>query len=252
MCGKWFKNKNFYIALGMSLLPLLAGILLCLTDGRSVLQVSLPASVWDNPASAWSDELYYYKQAEAVIHHGVPQGFFGYNESRADYLSFATWSPVVLLPYVAWGLLFGWNLYSPVLCNIFLSMLAVFLFVWLTKPDKKQCIMLALMVTASLFSARYMLSGMSETICSFWAVLYLGLGINYGKEQKTYKLVLLFLIVGVMTLIRPYYLIFMLLPAYYAFVKFRLPGVFVSLGGILGFGILYFVISEKFLSLIHI
>lgn len=246
MCGKWFKNKFFYTALGMSLLPLLAGILLCLADGRSVLHVSLSASVWDNPASSWSDELYYYKQAEAVIHHGFPQGFFGYNESRADYLSFATWSPVVLLPYVIWGLLFGWNLYSPILCNIFLSMLAVFLFVWMTKPDKKQCMMLGVMYVSSLFSARYMLSAMSETSCSFWAILYLGLCINYGKEQKTSKLVFLFLIVGVMTLIRPYYLIFMLLPAYYAFVKFRLPSVFVSIGAVLGFGILYFVISEKF------
>ena len=35
------------------------------------------------PASAWSDEVYYAKQLSAVVTHGVPQGYFGFNESHA-------------------------------------------------------------------------------------------------------------------------------------------------------------------------
>ena len=32
------------------------------------------------PASAWSDEVYYAKQLSAVVTHGVPQGYFGFNK----------------------------------------------------------------------------------------------------------------------------------------------------------------------------
>lgn len=239
MVRKIAEHKNFIKALGMSLIPLLAGIIFCLADGKTLLQVFLPASVWN-------DELFYYKQVEAVVNCGIPQGFFGFNESTARYISFAAWSPAVLVPYILWGFLFGWNLFSPILCNIFLSMLAMFFFVHLLKPEKKQCIALAVLYLASLFTTRYMLSGMSETICSFWAVLYLGLAFGYQKEEKKSRLVLLFLVVGMMTLIRPYYLILILLPAYYSIKKYRLWAVFVSLGAFCGFSVLYFILSKNF------
>ena len=43
------------------------------------------------PASAWSDEVYYAKQLSAVVTHGVPQGYFGFNESHAEIGRFAAW-----------------------------------------------------------------------------------------------------------------------------------------------------------------
>lgn len=234
-----FRNKRLMWALGMALVPLLGGILLCLAYGKDIFQVYLPASVWN-------DELFYYKQVEAVLNCGFPQGFFGFNESHAQYLSFAAWSPVVLIPYLLWGLVFGWNLMSPIFCNILLSMAAVFLFVYLTKSNWKQCIALGIMYLGSLFTTRYMLSGMSETICIFWAVLYLGLCINYREAQKRYKLVLLFAVVGIMALIRPYYLIFILLPAFFAIRKYRWRAAALSLAAIAGIGVLYVFISGRF------
>ncbi len=239
MVQKLKKNENWIKALAMALVPLAAGILYCLGEGKSIFQIFLPASVWN-------DELFYYKQVEAVVNCGIPQGFFGFNESTARYLSFAAWSPVVLIPYILWGFLFGWNLMSPVFCNIFLSMLAMFLFVYLARPEKRQCIALAIMYLASLFTTRYMLSGMSENICSFWAIIYLGLVFHYRKEEKNSCLIGMFLIVGIMTLIRPYYLIFILLPAYYAIKKYRLKGVVVSTAALGVFASVYFVISKNF------
>lgn len=233
------KYPNFIKAVIMSFVPLAAGCLLCAFYGKGIWDLSLIVS-------EWNDELFYYKQVEAVLSHGIPQGYFGFDESHAVHLSMAAWSPVLLMPYLLWGLLFGWNLLSPILCNIFFSMLAVFLFTYLTKPSRKQCIALGVLYTLSLFTTRYMLSGMAEATCAFWLIVYLGFLINYRQEEKTWKLVVLFVLVGIVTLIRPYYLIFILLPAYFLFQKNKLWGIVVSLLAMGGFSILYFAITKNF------
>ena len=51
------------------------------------------------PASAWSDEVYYVKQLSAVVTHGAPQGYFGFNESHAEVGRFAAWGPAVFYLY---------------------------------------------------------------------------------------------------------------------------------------------------------
>lgn len=233
------KKPNLIKAVILSLVPLLAGVLLCALDGRTILDIYLPVS-------DWNDELMYYKQVEAVVEYGIPQGFFGYDESRAMHLSFGTWNPLLLLPYVVWGLLFGWNLMSPILCNIVLMMVAVFCFVLLTKPGKKQGAFLAILYTAALFITRYCLSAMAESILIFYAVLYLGLCISYQEEEKNYKLVCSFVLVVMMTLLRPYFLIFILFPGYMLFRKNKILGVAVTIITGVGATALYFVITEKF------
>ena len=123
------KYNRILCAFLMALVPLAAYVVTCAIDGKSVLDVYLPASTWN-------DELYYYKLVEAILEHGYPMGFYGFNESHALKLSFAAWSPVLLLPWVIWGFLFGWNLMSPVICNMVMMCLAVFIFTYLTKPKK--------------------------------------------------------------------------------------------------------------------
>ena len=66
----------------MALLPLLCALAACALEGRSLLEVYLPAS-------EWNDELFYYKQVEGILAHGYPYGYFGFNESHALQLSFA-------------------------------------------------------------------------------------------------------------------------------------------------------------------
>ncbi len=239
MIEKIRKNPNFIKALLLSLLPLAAGSLLCLFSGKTILDVYLPAS-------EWNDEIIYYKQVEAVVNYGIPQGFFGYDESRALHLSFGTWNPVLLLPFMLWGLLFGWNLLSPILCNTVLMMFAVFFFVLLTKPDRRQTAALGILYLTSLFTTRYMLSTMAETILIFYAVVFLGLCISYQEEEKNYKLVLSYILVVLMTLGRPYLLVFILFPAYLLFRKNKVLGVLVTLLTILGSAGLYFAITANF------
>lgn len=207
----WLKSQNgtaLIKALLLALLPALCCLVYCASQGRSLWEVYLPSS-------EWNDELFYYKQVEGIINYGYPQGYFGFNESRALKLSFAAWSPVLVFPWIIWGLVFGWNLMSPVLCNIFLMTLCVFLFVWLTRPTWKQLGVLAVLFCLYTPFVRYMLSVMPEVICFSMLILFYGLAVNYLRRERGYKLALLFLLSGVMTLMRPYMLLFMLLPAFF-------------------------------------
>ena len=217
----WWKEDNRYLtmikAVLMALLPVLCCLVHCGMQGRSIGDVYLPSS-------EWNDELFYFKQVEGIVNYGYPQGYFGFNESHALKLSFAAWSPVLVFPWILWGLLFGWNLMAPVICNIVLLTLAVFLFVWLVKPTWKQLGILTLLFCLYTPFARYMLSGMPEIICFSMLIVFYGLAMNYLTREKGYKLALLFVMAGLLTLMRPYMLLFLLLPMYLWIRKSRWKG----------------------------
>lgn len=219
--SSWWKqdkrNITLLKALLLAALPVLCCLVRCVSEGRTIGEVWLPAC-------EWNDELFYYKQVEGIIHYGYPQGYFGFNESHALKLSFAAWSPVLVFPWILWGFLFGWNLLSPVICNIVLLTITCFLFVWLVRPTWKQLGILTLLFCLYTPFTRYMLSGMPEIICFSMLILFYALAINYLNRVRGYKLVLLFIMASVMTLMRPYLLLFMLLPAYLWIRKARWKG----------------------------
>lgn len=190
----------------LALLPVVCCMVYCAMQGKSIGDVYLPCS-------EWNDELFYFKQVEGIVNYGYPQGYFGFNESHALKLSFAAWSPVLVFPWIFWGVLFGWNMMSPVICNIFLMTLACFLFVWLVKPGWKQLGITSLLFCLYTPFVRYMLSAMPEVICFSLLIIFYSLAINYLNRERTVKLVILFVLSGLFTLMRPYALLFMLLPA---------------------------------------
>lgn len=199
------KHKYLLRAVLMSLLPLFCCLITCASQGKSIGQVYLPAS-------EWNDELFYFKQVEGMVKFGYPYGYFGFNESHALKLSFAAWSPVLVFPWIIWGLVFEWNLLSTVLCNIVLMMLSTFCYVLLVKPTWKQLGILTILFCLFTPFTRYMLSGMPEVICFSLLIIFYGLSVSDLREKKTWKLVLLFVISSLLTLMRPYMLLFMLLP----------------------------------------
>jgi hypothetical protein len=226
----WRQNDRLptlYKSLLLGLLPLACALLYCLFRGKSIGDIYLPDSLWN-------DELFYFEQVESILAYGYPRGYFGFNESHAMYLSFAAWSPVLVFPWVLWGLFFGWNMLSPILCNIFLLCAACFAFVWLVKPSWKKVGVLAALFCLYTPFTRYMLSAMPEIICFSMMIVFYGLALNYLASEKTYKLVLLFVMSGLMTLMRPYLLLFVLLPALLWILKGKWKAVFGSAGIVLG------------------
>ena len=195
-------------ALLLALLPVLCCVVASAMQGRSIGETYLPSS-------EWNDELFYYKQVESIVKYGYPQGYYGFNESHGLKLSFAAWSPVLVLPWIVWGFLFGWNLLSPVICNILLMTVAVFWFAWLTKPTWKQTGVLVLLFCLYTPFVRYMLSGMPEIICISHLIVFYGLAVSYRRDERIWKLVGMFALSGLLTLMRPYMLLFLLLPVYF-------------------------------------
>ena len=175
----WWKQDKRYMtllkAVLMALLPLLCCLVRTAAEGRSIGQVYLPSS-------EWNDELFYFKQVEGIVNYGFPRGYFGFNESHALQLSFAAWSPVLVFPWILWGLLFGWNLLSPVICNIVLLTITMFVFVWLVKPTWKQLGILTVLFSLYSLFVRYMLSGMPEVIC--FSLLILFYAVSYHPDDE--------------------------------------------------------------------
>ena len=130
------KNKRIVTTILAALIPIIA----CISYG--ILQ-----GIWIGdfylPASEWNDEVLYFKQIEGVINYGIPQGYFGYNESTAKELNFSAWSPITLILYVLWGRVFGWSYNAPVICNIVLIGIGLAFLVYKVKMNYMQLGVLA-------------------------------------------------------------------------------------------------------------
>lgn len=234
------KHENVLAAAFMALLPILSCLAACAMEGRSISEVYLPAS-------EWNDELIYYKLVEGIVNFGCPQGYFGFNESHSMAGSYAAWSPVLVWPWVLWGLLFGWNLLSPIVCNIVLLSLAMFLYVWLVRPTKKQLGILTILFVAFTPFTRYMMAGMPEVICFAMVIVTYALAVNYLQKEQAGKLAVLFVLTALMTLMRPYLIVFMLLPMYFLFRKKKWLGLLLN-GVILGVTAIAYVLIKKYMS----
>lgn len=234
------KHIRLYKALLMALLPLVVCIITCAVQGYAI---------WDAyiPASDWNDELFYFKQVDGMVKYGYPYGYFGFNESHAEVLSFAAWSPVLVWPWLIWGFLFGWNLMSPIYCNILIMMVAVFLFVWITKPNWKQMIKIAVLFAAFPLFTRYMLSVMPECTCFGMLIVFFGCAYAYMQEEKKGHLIGMFVLASLLTLMRPYMIVFLILPALLMVFKKKWTGVLIS-GGVAGATGIVYVLIKKFLA----
>lgn len=237
----WWKQDKRYMtllkAVLMALLPLLCCLVRTAAEGRSIGQVYLPSS-------EWNDELFYFKQVEGIVNYGFPRGYFGFNESHALQLSFAAWSPVLVFPWILWGLLFGWNLLSPVICNIVLLTITMFVFVWLVKPTWKQLGILTVLFSLYSLFVRYMLSGMPEVICFSLLILFYGLAMSYLKKESRGKLIAMLVISVLLTLMRPYMLLFLALACYFWICRNKKAGWIGSILIVAATGITYALIKH--------
>ena len=238
---EWWKEDKRYItllkAVLLALLPLLCCLIRTIVEGESISRVYLPAS-------EWNDELFYFKQVEGIVNYGFPQGYFGFNESHALQLSFAAWSPVLVFPWILWGILSGWNLLSPVICNIVLLYITMFVFVWLVKPDWKQTGILAVLFSLFTLFVRYMLSGMPEVICFSMLILFYGVAMSYLKKESRAKLIAMFVISVLLTLMRPYMLLFLGLACFFWIRRNRKTGWIGSILVVAVTGIAYALIKH--------
>ena len=209
------RQKRYIDILVLTLIPLIAAIIYARLCGGSIFKIYLPAG-------QWNDEVCYFKQIQAMVEHNVPYGYWGYNESSANVLSFGAWSFVMFIPYVIWGKIFGWNYFSPIACNIILMMIA-YLILGLLSRKARECKYWVLAWTISFcIITRYMLSGMVEAFnyCLIILMLSLSMHIVNAREkqetEKTWTFYLLLLVIALLTLMRPYYVILNIIILWFA------------------------------------
>ena len=175
--------------------------------------------------SEWNDELFYFKQVEAIIDHGYPLGYYGFNESHALSFSFAAWSPVLVWPWVILGFIFGWTRTTVMIFNVFIYMAAMFLFGLFVKPSVKQTAGICVWFLAFFLNVRYIFSCMPEVICFahlivFWALMlgYFRVRSEDASKGKGYIIAAIALSM-LMTFMRPYLILFLVFPLLVLFVN---------------------------------
>ncbi len=170
-----------------------------------------------NPyASEWNDEVIYYKQIESVLHYGLPQGYFGYNESTATVGTFGAWCPVILLPYVALSAIFGLSPVKIYLFNILMVTAASLIYYLIAKPTIKQTVLYFILMLSLPIAIRYTLSNMVEATFFAGVIIIAGL-IEYCKKNNPNNILIVFFyaLILFLSLSRPYFAAFMLFPLYF-------------------------------------
>ncbi len=164
------------------------------------------------PASGLNDELFYYGQVASMLKYGVPAGYFGFNVQLPLKLSFGCWSPVLFVPWIVYGAIFGWNLASPIIANILILSVSLFLFAIITKPNALRLGAIAAFTILYTPTVRYMLSGMSETILLSLLILFIALSLKLCERVSVSSFVMLLLLGAVLVTMRPYFVLLFLLP----------------------------------------
>ncbi len=164
------------------------------------------------PCSGLNDELFYYGQVASMIKYGIPAGFFGFNLQLPLKLSFGCWSPVLFVPWILYGLVFGWNFISPIICNIAILSVTLFLFALIIRPDWQRLAALAAFTVLFTPTVRYMLSGMSETILLSLLILFIALSLKLCEGFRRSYFAFELIIGAVLVTMRPYFVLLFLLP----------------------------------------
>lgn len=236
------RNIEVFKLLVVFFFPVLLCVVYCLFRGINILHLYLPNS-YNN------DSLYYYKLVEGVLSYGTPQGYYGFNESRALVGGFAAWSPALLIPWVFWGMLFGWGYGSVLISNIFYFSVALVVFVYLTKIEWKNIFLLFLVFTLYPSLPIHLMSALPEVVVASVMIVYFGFAIRAVKEDYKLWCVVPMFVCGIyLTVCRPYMIILVLLPCYYLF-KTKRKYVWLFSVIMVGLGLaLYFVCSHFFTS----
>ena len=240
------KNKSLFVKCLIALLfPFVLCLIYFLVRGISPFDIYVPAS-------KNNDSLYYFKLVEAMRYNLYPRGYFGFNESHAANLTFAAWSPLMLLPWAAASLIFGWGFRTAVFINVLLFAIAFAVFVFLTDLAIEKYLNLTIILAFFPSFFIHLMCVLPEAVIAGLMLIFLGLAYrisldkNNGKKAENASFIFLILISAFLTLLRPYMVVFFLIPILLGFKKkkavFGIVSIVLTLLSIAG----YFIVAKLF------
>ncbi len=188
--------------------PLILCIVICAFRGLNFFKLYIPYSK-DN------DSLFYYKLVEGVLSPGGIKGYYGFNENHAQIGSFAAWNPVIVLPWIVFGRLFGWNSFSPILYNVIFFSISLTAFVGLAKLNIKQtaCLLVGLALYPPL--PLHLMNMLPEANVASFILLDFACVFAYINSKKRGFLATSLGFCIYLTMCRPYYFLLFVITFYY-------------------------------------
>ena len=202
-------NKRVLFSIILALLPVLVFFVSMIYDGISIGSLRIP--VYNN------DELIYYYQVDGIVNFGSPQGLYGYHEEYSNISSYGAWSPILLINYLIMGKIFGWSAVMAIVYNVAMLSMALFVFGMLARPTFKQTAWISLLYLLYTFTVQGMFSVSPEVTCYSYIIIFLALMYSCLRDLKLYKTVIMFIVATILTLMRPYFLAFMLPAGYFMY-----------------------------------
>ncbi len=232
-------KKTVMLSVVLAVLPLMYAVLGTAVAGKTVFDVWIPFS-------GWNDEAFYFRQIQDIVAFGSPRGFWGYNESCAAVGGFGAWNPMILFPMALFGKVFSFSVYTPIIFNLVILGLSLFVFGLICKPDVLKVCFTALALGAFTPLLRLALSCMSEVMLLSFCVILTALYFAEVKKHRRIWQVLMMLILMFLVAIRPYYAVFVLFPLIASHKNRSYSGFLGLLGALVGF--LAGSFSEKYLQ----
>ncbi len=206
------KHERIFLTVILTLTPVFACMLVSLVSGIRISEFYLPNS-------QWSDEILYYKMIEAMSKFNQPLGYFGYAESFAQIGHLGSFSPFFLFIYVLYGKIFGWTLFSPLICNLIFMTIAMFLFAYFVCPNRIQTVEIMILYVCSFIFTRYIFTCTPETLVYALVLIFFSVSVKAfrqkDEDKKTAYLVALNLLACYLTLLRPYWVLLFFIPGAY-------------------------------------
>lgn len=237
---KKFDKKLFFQLLVVFIFPLLLCIAVCAFKKINFFTLYIPFSK-DN------DSLFCYKLVEGLLEPGGIKGYFGFNESHAQIGSFAAWNPLLVLPWVVFGRIFGWNEFSPILYNVVFFSISLTAFVAAAKLNIKQTICLLTVLALYPPLPLHLMNMLPEINLASFMLLYFA-GIFAYINFKKSGFLAASLVCGIyLTICRPYYfLLFIVAIYYYAKSKIKLKWLWPI--GAMVISVLAYIFTTKFFT----
>ncbi len=197
------------------------------------------------PNSYNNDSIFYYKTIEGILSYGMPRGYFGYNESRALIGSLGAWNPLIFLPWIICGKILGWSYGKMFFCNLFFFSISLVVSVSLARMSWKNigCFMLFLVLFPSV--SLHLLSGLPEIIMAALLCLYFGMAIRLERTKGKKEGIVLFILSVMIAVIRPYFIILLILPGIYLIKRYKMKGTLLF-GTIILFTLLLYIICGHY------
>lgn len=156
------------------------------------------------PTNMDNDEVLYNRQVVAILTHGGPQGYFGYDESYAALGRYGGWGPFLIWAYALPGFLFGSSVSTILWCNILFGLVGLAFFARAARLSVWQMLVGGGLLVCLWMPLTLFFCGSSESLHNALVLVAVGSAAALSRHPRRLWLVTAICACGFLTISRPY------------------------------------------------